>query len=332
VSKSILVVGGAGYIGSHAVLGLKQRGYQPIVYDNLSTGHKEAVSGPQLIIGNLSDQEKLKNVFKKHSINAVMHFAASSLVGESMKDPLKYYANNVSNAIGLLEMMKSFGVKVIIFSSTAAVYGNPKEIPIKEESPLKPINPYGRSKLMIENILHDCSLVYGMRYVSLRYFNAAGADEKGRIGEAHKTETHLIPLVLQAASQQREKINIFGTDYETEDGTCIRDYIHVTDLIEAHVLALEYLFDRGQSDIFNLGNEQGYSVREIITVAQEVCQKKIPIEESKRRVGDPSVLIASAQKIKDTLHWQAKCSDIQNIIKTAWQWACYYQKNPWSKN
>lgn len=315
----ILVTGGAGYIGSHTVRRLKRKGYDVVVYDNLSKGHRWAVKDTELVVGDILDYAKVCEVIKKYGIDSVIHFAAFSLVGESMQDPQMYYVNNVSGTISLLRAMINCGVKKIVFSSTAAVYGEPKEVPIREDSPLNPTNVYGRTKLMIESMLKDCEMAYGLKHVILRYFNAAGADDKGDIGEDHSPETHLIPLVLKAAKGEREDIKIFGTDYNTPDGTCIRDYIHVNDLADAHILALESLKE-GRSDIYNLGNGNGFSVKEVIEMAEKVTGKSIKKTEDDRRAGDPAVLIASSEKIKRELGWRPVYTDLEAIIQTAWNW------------
>jgi len=318
--KTILVTGGAGYIGSHVVMQLLKRGYFPVTYDNLSEGHKWAVVGGDLIIGDLADTEKLNETFSKYEIDAIMHFAASAYVGESMRNPRKYFQNNVANTINLLNVASGHHVKYFIFSSSCATYGMPAEIPITEEHPQVPINPYGESKLMVEKILSWYSRVYGLKYVSLWYFNAAGADPEEELGEAHDPEIHLIPRVLQAALDSRKHVEIYGTDYDTPDGTCIRDYIHVTDLAEAHLLALEYLCSSGKSDVFNLGNEKGCSVREVIDTAKKVTGREIHVKEAPRRPGDPPVLIAASEKARSILGWQPKFENLSDIIETAWKW------------
>ncbi|SHF45380.1 UDP-glucose 4-epimerase [Caldanaerobius fijiensis DSM 17918] len=315
----ILVTGGAGYIGSHTVRRLRKKGYDVVVYDNLSKGHRWAVKDAELVVGDILDYARVCEVIKKYGIDSVIHFAAHSLVGESMQDPQMYYVNNVSGTISLLRAMINCGIKKIVFSSTAAVYGEPEEVPIKEDSRLNPTNVYGRTKLMIENILRDYDMAYGLKYVALRYFNAAGADDKGDIGEDHTPETHLIPLVLKAAKGEREDIKIFGTDYNTPDGTCIRDYIHVNDLADAHVLALESLRE-GRSNVYNLGNGSGFSVKQVIEVAEKVTGKSIKKVESDRRPGDPAVLIASSEKIRRELGWKPVYTDLEKIIQTAWNW------------
>lgn len=316
----ILIVGGAGYIGSHTNKLLHKRGYKTIVFDNLVYGHREFVRWGEFVLGDLAQIEQIRLVFKRYPIKAVMHFSAFAYVGESVEDPEKYYINNVSNTLNILKVMKEFDVKYFVFSSTCSTYGNPVKIPIAEDHPQNPINPYGQSKLMVEKILSDFSNAYGLKYVSLRYFNAAGADPDHEIGEWHEPETHLIPLVLDAAIGKRENITIFGTDYDTPDGTCVRDYIHVTDLADAHILAVEYLFNNGKSDVFNLGNGNGFSVKEVIETAKEVTGKDIPVIAAARRAGDPPVLIGSAQKIREALNWQPRFFELKIIIGTAWDW------------
>jgi len=318
---NVLVTGGAGYIGSHVVEQLVAAGHKPVVYDNLLKGHIDAVpESVQLIEGDIHDFSFLKHVLGEYEIDGVMHFAASSLVGESMTDPGQYYYNNVAGTLGLLDAMRDAGVDYIVFSSTAAVYGEPKTVPITEDAPHEPTNVYGRTKLIIEGMLADYARAYDLHYVSLRYFNAAGAALLGNIGEDHNPETHLIPLVLQAALGKRENVAIFGTDYPTKDGTCVRDYIHVCDLATAHVLALDYLLKGGQSSAFNLGSQSGYSVREIIQAAKKVTGKDFPVVEKPRRAGDPAVLIASSAKIKKELGWKPQHTNIEDIIATAWRW------------
>ncbi|WP_018248116.1 UDP-glucose 4-epimerase GalE [Orenia marismortui] len=317
--KTILVIGGAGYIGSHQVKLLDQRGYNVIVYDNLSTGYRDLVTVDNFEEGDLADKDRLREVFNKYQIDAVMHFAAFIQVGESIKDPAKYYRNNVTNAINLLDIMLEYDVKNLIFSSTAAVYGEPEEIPIKETHTKAPINPYGRSKLMIEKILKDYDQAYGLRYTCFRYFNASGADDSGRIGEKHNPETHLIPLILQTALGERDDIYIFGIDYNTKDGTCIRDFVHVNDLADAHIKGLERLFGGGGSETFNLGSGKGYSVKEIINQAKEITGVDFKVVEGERRDGDPAILIADSSKVKQVLKWEPKYT-LNDIIRTAWNW------------
>ncbi|ADL13642.1 UDP-glucose 4-epimerase GalE [Acetohalobium arabaticum] len=319
MEKTILVVGGAGYIGSHQVKMLAKRGYEVVVYDNLSTGYRDLVTVDNFEKGDLADKDRLKEVFSRYDIDAVMHFAAFIQVGESVKNPAKYYKNNVVNVINLLDVMLEYDVKYFIFSSTAAVYGEPEEIPIKEGQAKKPISPYGKSKLMVEQILEDYDRAYNLRYTCFRYFNASGADESGRIGEKHDPETHLIPLVLQTALGERDEIYIFGTDYDTRDNTCIRDFIHVNDLADAHIRGLERLFEGDNSEVFNLGSGDGYSVREIIDKAKEITQVNFKVVEDDRREGDPAVLIADSSKATQMLAWEPKYN-LEDIIRTAWNW------------
>jgi len=323
--KNILVVGGAGYIGSHMCKYLAKNGYHPIVLDNLVYGHRQAVKWGPFIAGQMADTKLLDQIFKEHPIAAVMHFAAFCYVGESVEDPGKYYQNNVAATITLLEEMLKKNIKNFIFSSSCAVYGEPVEIPITEQHPYNPINPYGRSKLMVEQILQDFRAAYGLEYVALRYFNAAGADPEGEIGEEHNPETHLIPLVLKTALGQRETINIFGDDYATKDGTCIRDYIHIDDLAQAHLLALDRLLNGLPGGQYNLGNGDGYSVKEVIEVARNITSKQIPAKIVERRPGDPAVLIGSSEKAFKELGWKPQFADLNAIVETAWQW---HKTNP----
>ncbi len=317
----ILITGGAGYIGSHTVRALAAAGMTPVVFDNLSTGHEESVpEGVTLVKGDIHDIKLVSETLKKYEIDGVIHFAASSLVGESMTDPAKYYENNVGGTLHLLMGMREAGVNKIVFSSTAAVYGEPEKTPIEEDFPHNPTNVYGRTKLVIENMMSDFTKAYGFRYVALRYFNAAGAAFDGTIGEAHDPESHLIPIILKAAQGVRDHIAIYGTDYPTPDGTCIRDYIHVVDLADAHVLAMKYLLQGGDSNYFNLGSENGFSVRDIIDTAKAVTGIDFKVTEEARRPGDPAVLIASSKKCKETLGWQPAHSDTKEIIATAWKW------------
>ncbi len=318
--NKVIVTGGAGYIGSHACKFLHKNGYEPIVYDNLVSGHRSFVKWGDFIYGDILDTKKLIEVFNIYKPIAVIHFAAFAYVGESVENPAKYYQNNVAGTLSLLEAMRITKINRIVFSSTCATYGNPVELPIMETHPQNPINPYGKSKLMIENILSDYSDAYGLEYVALRYFNAAGADPEGEIGEWHDPETHLIPLVLDTALGKREKMYVFGDDYDTKDGTCIRDYIHVNDLASAHYAALKYLENGGLSDVFNLGNGEGYSVSEIIDQAKNITGKSIHTEKKTRRKGDPPVLIGDASKAESKLHWTPELDDIESIIKTAWNW------------
>jgi UDP-glucose 4-epimerase len=317
--STILVTGGAGYIGSHVVKELLKRGHRPIVLDNLQTGHREAVRGVPLIEGDLNDPNKMKEVFYSHPIESVMHFAADCLVGESVKDPLKYFNNNVKNGIQLIEIMEQFSVRNIVFSSSAAVYGEPIEVPIRETHPCEPTNPYGETKWIFERVLHAFGQTGRMDYVSLRYFNAAGADPSGQLGEDHSKESHLIPIALLAALTGKP-VSIFGADYNTPDGTCIRDYIHVTDLAQAHILALERLQAGIGSGVYNLGNGNGYSVTEVIDAVKRVTGKEVLTIESARRPGDPARLVASSQKIRDELGWTPRYPDLERIIETAWEW------------
>lgn len=317
---SILVCGGAGYIGSHMVAELLENGNEVVVLDNLEKGHEDALLGGKLYVGDLRDRKILDKVFSENNIEAVIDFAAYSLVGESMTEPLKYFNNNVYGTINLLEAMRDHNVKYIVFSSTAATYGEPDEIPILEESKTIPTNAYGESKLIVEKILNWCDHAYGIKYTTLRYFNAAGAHINGKIGEDHSPETHLIPLILDVALGKRDKIMIFGDDYNTEDGSCIRDYIHVSDLASAHSLALERLMGGGESRIYNLGNGTGFSVKEMIEIARKVTGHPIPAEVAPRRAGDPAVLIASSDKAVEDLHWMPQFNSVETIIETAWKW------------
>lgn len=317
----ILVLGGAGYIGSHTALELIRAGEEVIVADNLVTGYRAAVpAGAVFYQGDLHDRSFLDRLFEKEHIDAVIHFAAFSLVGESVTNPLKYYDNNLCGTKVLLDAMVAHGIDKIVFSSTAATYGEPENIPILETDRTCPTNPYGETKLAMEKMFHWTSLAHGMRYVSLRYFNACGADSTGTIGEAHNPESHLIPLILQVPNGKRQAISIYGTDYDTPDGTCIRDYIHVTDLAAAHILAVRYLADGGSSDIFNLGNGVGYSVREVIDTARRVTGHPIPAEETPRRAGDPARLVASSEKAKSVLGWHPVHDSLEEIIASAWNW------------
>ncbi|WP_223700948.1 UDP-glucose 4-epimerase GalE [Sutcliffiella deserti] len=323
---SILVLGGAGYIGSHAVYQLIENGQEVVVVDNLQTGHIEAVH-PKAVFyqGDLRDKKFLRNVFQQEKIEQVVHFAANSLVGESMEDPLLYYHNNVYGTQVLLEVMKEFGVKNIVFSSTAATYGEPDQIPITEDALTAPTNPYGETKLAMEKIMKWCDQAYGIKFVALRYFNVAGARVEGVIGEDHTPETHLIPIVLQVALGKREHITVFGEDYDTPDGTCIRDYIHVEDLVGAHLLALTYLKNGGESEVFNLGSNKGFSVKEIIEAARKITNHAIPAKIGERRAGDPGQLVASSLKAKTILNWKPNYNNIEKIISDAWKW---HQQHP----
>lgn len=317
---SILVCGGAGYIGSHMVAELLENNEDVVILDNLEKGHKDALLGGKLYVGDLRDKEILNKVFTENKIDAVIDFAAYSLVGESMTEPLKYFNNNVYGTISLLEAMKEHGVKYIVFSSTAATYGEPKVIPISENNDTIPTNAYGESKLLVEKILRWCDHAYGIKYTALRYFNAAGAHVNGQIGEDHSPESHLIPLILQVALGKREKIMMFGDDYNTTDGTCVRDYIHVTDLAKAHSLALKRLMNGGESTAYNLGNGTGFSVKEVVEVARKVTGHPIPAEVAPRRAGDPATLIASSERAIKELGWEPQCADLETIISSAWNW------------
>ncbi len=317
----ILVIGGAGYIGSHAVRELIKAGNDVVIVDSLETGFTQSVDPKAIFYKcDIRDKEKLTEIFKTEQIEGVMHFAANSLVGESMTNPLKYYSNNVTGAQVLLSVMIECEVKYIVFSSTAATYGDVKVMPITEETPTNPTNTYGETKLAIEKMLKWASVAHDIHYVCLRYFNVAGADELGDIGEAHNPETHLIPIILQVPLEKREHITIYGTDYDTADGTCIRDYIHVTDLINAHILALKYLVDGGENNFFNLGSSTGYSVNEMVEAAREVTGHPIPAVYGQRRAGDPASLIASSDKARETLGWSPKFTDVKDIIGSAWKW------------
>jgi UDP-glucose 4-epimerase len=316
----ILVTGGAGYIGSHINKELNRAGYETVVLDNLIDGHEDFLKWGKFEKVDLRDLNGIRNIFDSYSIESVMHFAAFINVGESIEYPQKYYLNNLRNTLNLLQVMLEFKVKKLVFSSTCATYGNPLEIPLTEDHPKNPINPYGWGKFMVEQVLKDYSSAYALRYVSLRYFNAAGADPEGEVGERHHPETHLIPLIMDAAIGRRKDIKIFGTDYETPDGTCIRDYIHVTDLADAHLKALKYLEAGGISQVFNLGNGNGFSVREVIETARNVTGKEIKVTETDRRQGDPPILVGSSKKAKELLGWKPRYDDLSQIIRTAWQW------------
>ena len=317
----ILVLGGAGYIGSHTALELVKAGNEVVIADNLVTGYRKAIpKGAKFYEGDLRDFDFLNKLFQQEKIDAVIHFAAYSLVGESVTNPLKYYDNNLYGTKVLLEAMVKNNVGKIVFSSTAATYGEPENIPILESDRTCPTNPYGETKLAMEKMFKWTAEAHGLRYVSLRYFNACGADESGTIGEAHNPESHLIPLILQVPNGKRETISIYGTDYDTPDGTCIRDYIHVTDLAQAHILAVQYLNNGGESDIFNLGNGVGYSVREVIETARKITGHPIPATESSRRAGDPARLVASSEKAKKILGWKPVHDSLEEIISSAWNW------------
>lgn len=351
----ILVTGGAGYIGSHAVKALIGKGYEVVVVDNLSKGHKEAVErAAKFVQLDLSDSAALQKVFAEHEIDAVLHFAGSIEVGQSMKIPEKYFENNTVNGVRLLEAMRNAGggarpVKKIIFSSTAAVYGNPVHVPILETDLLNPTNFYGQSKLFFEQILQKYADFYGFNFVALRYFNACGADSSGEIGQDYEPSTHILPRIMQSLLGKVEDLKLFGTDYPTADGTCIRDYIHVTDLVDAHVLALDYLFkkdqagtqeadengsgvvEKGSGEIFNLGNGSGFSVREVLKVAEQVTGKKIAITEGQRREGDPAVLVADSTKARKVLGWNPRLNKLEDIIATAWKWHENHPNGYWNK-
>lgn len=322
----VLVVGGAGYIGSHMVMNLYKNNIEVNTLDNLSSGYKDAVLYGGFINADLADKKALDKLFLTTRYDAVMHFASYIQVGESVQQPSKYYKNNFTNTQNLLDAMYEHGINKFIFSSTAAIFGEPEYVPIDEMHPKVPINPYGRTKLMVEQMLEDYDRAYGIKSVCLRYFNAAGADPENRIGERHEPETHLIPLVLQAASGRRQVITVFGSDYDTPDGTCIRDYIHVDDLCDAHTLALNYLIDGGKSTAFNLGNGDGYSIREVIKAAEKVSGRSVNVINGERREGDPARLIADSKKIISQLGWKPQYADLETIVKHAWQWE---KKYPW---
>jgi len=317
----VLVAGGAGYIGSHMVRALLAAGHQPVVFDNLTTGHRESLPpGVALVEGDLLDPAALHGCFAAHRPEAVMHFSARSLVGESVAEPALYYANNVAGTLNLLLAMRAAAVNLFVFSSTAALFGEPEAVPIPDDALPRPINPYGTSKWMVERILRDWDRAYGVRYVTLRYFNAAGATPDGVIGEDHQPESHLIPLVLKTALGQRPAVAVFGTDYPTPDGTCIRDYIHVDDLCSAHLLAVDYLVAGGESRAYNLGNGQGFSVRAVIEAARRITGVAIPVEDVDRRPGDPAVLVADSTRIRADLGWSPAWPALETIVAHAWQW------------
>lgn len=323
---AVLVTGGAGYIGSHAVAALQERGEKIVIIDNLQQGHREALLGGKLYEGDLRDAAFMDTVFQENDdIDAVIHFAANSLVGESMKDPGKYYHNNVFGTLCLLEKMNEYNVRKIVFSSTAATYGEPENVPIDEYDRTLPTNAYGETKLAMEKMMKWFDVAHNIKFVSLRYFNAAGAHESGKIGEDHSPETHLIPIVLQAALGQRPHISVFGEDYDTPDGTCIRDYIHVSDLADAHVLAVDRLRTGADSSVYNLGNGTGFSVKEVIDIARAVTGKEIPAVMEARRAGDPAVLVASSDRARQELGWNPKRNKLEDIIKSAWSW---HEANP----
>jgi UDP-arabinose 4-epimerase len=318
--RSVLVTGGAGYIGAHSCKALARAGYLPIVYDNLSYGHEWAVKWGPLERGDLLDRTRLDEVFARYRPEAVMHFAAFSYVGESVADPGKYYRNNVAGSLTLLEAMRDFGIPRIVFSSTCATYGLARDLPLSEDAPQQPINPYGASKLMVERMLTDFGNAHGLVWTALRYFNAAGADQDCEIGEDHDPETHLMPLVLDAASGRRPHVSVFGTDYDTPDGTCIRDYIHVTDLAEAHVLALQVSEVGTSAGAYNLGNGRGFSVREVINAVERVTGLSVPTLLGERRAGDPAALVCDASRAREMLGWQPKISELDEIVRSAWAW------------
>ena len=323
---AILVLGGAGYIGSHTALELVKSGRDVVIADSLVTGYKKAIpEKARFYQGDIRDFEFLDNLFQQEKIDAVIHFAAYSLVGESVANPLNYYGNNLYGTKILLEAMVKNNIDKIVFSSTAATYGEPENIPVLESDRTCPTNPYGETKLAVEKMFKWVAEAHGLRYVSMRYFNACGADENGIIGEAHNPESHLIPIILQVPNGKRETISIYGTDYDTPDGTCIRDYIHVTDLAQAHILAVKYLYNGGKSDIFNLGNGVGYSVREVIETARKVTGRPIPVTETSRRAGDPARLVASSEKAKRILGWKPVHNCLEEIIASAWNW---HKKHP----
>lgn len=320
MSQSVLVTGGAGYIGCHACKVLARAGYRPVVFDDLSRGHREAVRWGPLVEGELGDRERLCAALGTHRVSAVMHFAAYAYVGESVADPAMYYRNNLGGTLSLLEAMRETGVNQIVFSSSCATYGIPDCVPIRETAPQLPVNPYGETKLAIERALGWYGRAYGLRSVVLRYFNAAGADPEGEIGEWHEPETHLVPLVLQAALGQRSRIDIYGTDYPTPDGTAIRDYVHVHDLARAHLQALEHLRAGGESMALNLGTGRGYSVREVVAAAEAVSGRRVPWRDAARRPGDPPALVADPRLAAELLDWRAQLSDLETIIRTAFAW------------
>jgi UDP-arabinose 4-epimerase len=316
----ILVTGGAGYIGSHTAKVLAQAGFEPVVVDNLQRGHRDAVQWGPLVEADIGDRKALDRIFTEYRIEAVLHFAAFAYVGESMQSPGLYFRNNTLNTLNLLEAMQAHGVGKIVFSSTCATYGNPLQIPITEEHPQNPVNPYGESKRMVERLLYWWGTTYGLKWVALRYFNAAGADPEGDLGENHDPETHLIPLAIAAALGQGRTLEIYGTDYDTPDGTAVRDYLHVTDLATAHVAALRYLDAGGASAAFNLGTGLGHSVREVITMVEQIGGRKVPTKEVGRRAGDPAALVADARKSAELLEWRPGHSSLEEIVETAWKW------------
>jgi UDP-glucose 4-epimerase len=323
----VLVLGGAGYIGSHVNLALAERGYKTVVLDNLVYGHRESVLCGELVVGDMADSHLVNDLFSRFQFDAVMHFAAYAYVGESVTDPAKYYMHNVANTLALLEVMRRHATRAIVFSSTCATYGIPSTIPIPEDHPQNPINPYGASKAMVERVLKDYAMAYGFHHAILRYFNAAGADPAGRIGEWHDPETHLIPLVLRAGLGQAGPVTIMGTDYETPDGTCIRDYIHVSDLADAHIVAMEKILAERCSVIYNLGTGNGTSVREIVNVAATVTGHPVPVVVGSRRPGDPPSLVGDARRAMQELGWKPRVSDLKTILSSAWNWELQHARN-----
>lgn len=318
--RKILVVGGCGYIGSHMVKRLLEAGHRVVVLDDLSTGYRDSLLGGELVVGNCGDRAALVGLFAAHRFDGVLHFASCIQVGESVLDPAKYYRNNTINTLTLIEAMKDHGVGPLIFSSSAAVFGEPEYVPIDESHPCQPVNPYGMSKHMVELMLRDFDRAYGLRSVALRYFNAAGADPAARIGERHDPETHLIPLALQAVLKRRKALKVFGRDYDTPDGTCIRDYIHVDDLSDAHLLALEYLWNGGETTAFNLGIGEGFSVQQVLDAVELVTGQKVPHENAPRRAGDPARLVANSSRAREVLGWKPRYADLETIARHAWKW------------
>lgn len=325
---TVAILGGAGYIGSHVVRFLHAQGIPLVVYDNLSQGHADAVTDHPLIVGDIGDADKLGHCFRSHQVTAVMNFAGLIAVGESVADPAKYYANNVGQTLILLDTMLRHDVRRMIFSSTCAIYGLPQFLPLTEDHPFAPINPYGRTKLAIEHVLADYAQAYDFRYASLRYFNASGASPDGELGERHAPETHLIPLMLQAVLGQRPALEVYGDDYATPDGTCVRDYIHVWDLAQAHWLAWQWLNHQAGSGVFNLGNGTGYSVRQVIQTAETVCERPVPYQMRPRRPGDPPILVGSSRKAIETLGWEPRYASLEAILSSAWNWHRACNPNP----
>lgn len=318
--RKILVVGGCGYIGSHMVKRLLEAGHRVVVLDDLSTGYRDSLLGGELVVGNCGDRAVLVGLFAAHQFDGVLHFASCIQVGESVLDPAKYYRNNTINTLTLIEVMKDHGVGPLIFSSSAAVFGEPEYVPVDESHPCQPVNPYGMSKHMVELMLRDFDRAYGLRSVALRYFNAAGADPDARIGERHDPETHLIPLALQTVLKRRGALKVFGRDYDTPDGTCIRDYIHVDDLSDAHLLALEYLWNGGETAAFNLGVGEGFSVQQVLDAVELVTGQKVPHENVPRRAGDPARLVANSSRAREVLGWRPRYADLETIARHAWKW------------